>query len=287
MCVYGFVLLLIYSCWISNFNVFYGAFIAPMALSLVYNISILVIIINSLRKRKKQAISSKKKDSSGALYLLRVVVCLSMLLGLTWVFGILVVLNDHIALQYIFAILNTFQGFLIFILHMARAKDVRDEWTSLVKSKRKGSVTGTGTFSSTVRRTSTNRSGHTDTLRRFRNLVRRSSSAASTTTNGLRPMESTRAGNNSIVSLTTISPSTSKFASPRSSPPPGRARDTSIANKALEVYEAETSFYRSDSVPSFADYNVFDDVLFNPAVDRTEAAPPPPSRDPVVLVARF
>ena len=110
---------------------FYGAFIAPIALSLLYNLTILALILHSLGKREKVA---NNKGSDGLLYLVRVVVSLSMLLGLTWVFGILVVLVEHIAMQYIFAILNTFQGFLIFILHTARAKEVHAEWSSALST---------------------------------------------------------------------------------------------------------------------------------------------------------
>ena len=51
--------------------------------------------------------------------------------GLSWIFGALVVSSDQsgsFALQLVFALLNTFQGFLIFLFFCVLGKDTREAW---------------------------------------------------------------------------------------------------------------------------------------------------------------
>eukprot|EP00117_Sycon_ciliatum_P046645 scpid95420/ scgid4496/ Latrophilin-3; Lectomedin-3 len=75
-------------CWITEDGVFYGSFIAPMCVSLLTNIAVLVRVTVSLRRSGSAVASSiKSTDTSSASYLLRVVVSLSVLLGISWLFG--------------------------------------------------------------------------------------------------------------------------------------------------------------------------------------------------------
>ncbi|XP_065197526.1 adhesion G-protein coupled receptor D1-like [Sycon ciliatum] len=131
-------------CWIADNAVFYAAFFAPMCITLLYNMIILITVIRSLHHRSKNVkTASRKKDTSGKVYLLRISVSLSLMLGLTWLFGMLTVLTDHIAVQYIFALFNTLQGLFIF-LHTIQSKDVRKEWTeSFSSSSRRRSTRDT------------------------------------------------------------------------------------------------------------------------------------------------
>ncbi|XP_065197525.1 uncharacterized protein LOC135829047 [Sycon ciliatum] len=136
-------------CWISNDAAFYGAFIAPMTLTLIYNAVVLFAVIRSLKKRSQNVKTARRKqETSGKLYLLRITVSLSLMLGLTWVFGVLTVVVDHISVQYIFAILNTLQGLFIFV-HTVRSKDVRKEWSESMS--RKSGRDGSTMFSSSFR----------------------------------------------------------------------------------------------------------------------------------------
>ena len=106
---------------------FYGSFIAPMCVSLVFNIVVLVRVMVSLHERGSNVASAiTTKHTSGVQYLLRVVVFLSILLGISWLFGALVAVYDHLALRYIFAINNTLQGLGIFVhVHVSRDAEVR------------------------------------------------------------------------------------------------------------------------------------------------------------------
>ncbi|XP_065196873.1 adhesion G-protein coupled receptor G2-like [Sycon ciliatum] len=121
-------------CWITKDAVFYGSFIAPMCVSLVFNIVVLVRVVVSLHERGSNVASAiTTKHTSGVQYLLRVVVFLSILLGVSWLFGALVAVYDHLALQYIFAITNTLQGLGIFV-HVSRDAEVRSAWRNSIMS---------------------------------------------------------------------------------------------------------------------------------------------------------
>ncbi|XP_065193459.1 adhesion G-protein coupled receptor G2-like [Sycon ciliatum] len=261
-------------CWISDFNVFYGAFIAPMALTLLYNIAILTIIIRSLHKRGKNNASMKRKgrkDNEGVLYLVRVVVILSLLLGLTWVFGILVVLVDHIAMQYAFAISNTLQGFLIFVLHTARAQEVRKEWSEALSSvSRRGSIASQ--LSSALRRRTYSTMSSGDARPR---VVSMTSNGAGT---GQRRFKSMPASNTSLGQSRhaaknghslLLATNSNSLTSPRTSPPPEYELHTAVAPPLSpgfdkEPAEKETRLSSpSDSLPSDMDYSGFDDVFTN------------------------
>ena len=124
-----------YSCWIANDTVFYVAFITPMCVCLLSNIAVMVRVVVLLRSHRSSAITGKATDTSSVSYLLRVVVSLSVLLGISWLFGALVAVYDHLALQYIFAITNTLQGLGIF-LHVSRDAEVRAVWRGSIASVR-------------------------------------------------------------------------------------------------------------------------------------------------------
>ncbi|KAK6186539.1 hypothetical protein SNE40_008559 [Patella caerulea] len=64
--------------------------------------------------------------------------CCFIYLGLTWVFGFLAISDARLPFQYIFTVLNSLQGFLIFILFTARDKKVRDYWKQLCRSYKTG-----------------------------------------------------------------------------------------------------------------------------------------------------
>ena len=102
-----------HSCWISSTPAFLGSFCAPLALVLLTNCTIFLAVLRvfGLRKQSKLKKSSKKKKSKT----LRAIVSLSFLMGITWVFGLFLLATDHDALQYIFALLNSLQGFFVFV----------------------------------------------------------------------------------------------------------------------------------------------------------------------------
>ncbi|GBM88564.1 hypothetical protein AVEN_185675-1 [Araneus ventricosus] len=64
--------------------------------------------------------------------------CVSLLLGLSWVFGFLAAMEEtKLLFQYLFVITTTLQGFLFFVFFVLRQKNTRELWQNLVKTTSK------------------------------------------------------------------------------------------------------------------------------------------------------
>uniref|UniRef100_A0A9L0R1T9 Adhesion G protein-coupled receptor D1 n=1 Tax=Equus caballus TaxID=9796 RepID=A0A9L0R1T9_HORSE len=64
-------------------------------------------------------------DPSAFKLTAKAVAVLLPILGTSWVFGVLAVNQQAVAFQYVFAILNSFQGFFIFLFHCLLNSEVR------------------------------------------------------------------------------------------------------------------------------------------------------------------
>ena len=103
-------------CFISSKTIFFGSFIAPMALMVLFNT---VVAIRSLiNVGIAQGVRSDRKTSR---IMFKLLLIFTFLVGLTWVIGGLLSLVDSVLLQYAFTLLNSFQGFAIFLLHFSAA----------------------------------------------------------------------------------------------------------------------------------------------------------------------
>ncbi|GBO23602.1 hypothetical protein AVEN_10065-1 [Araneus ventricosus] len=61
--------------------------------------------------------------------------CVSVLLGLSWIFGFLAAIDEtKLVFQYFFVITTTLQGFLFFFFFVLRQKNTRELWRNLVKT---------------------------------------------------------------------------------------------------------------------------------------------------------
>ncbi|XP_019613781.1 PREDICTED: uncharacterized protein LOC109461490 [Branchiostoma belcheri] len=101
-------------CWISDAAVFFATFFVPTMLIVVFNSAIFVLVIRSLvvRKVPGDGFTTRRKDRVREA---RSAVGLMVLLGLTYLFGSFTVGDARLVFQYIFAITNSVQGFLIFL----------------------------------------------------------------------------------------------------------------------------------------------------------------------------
>ena len=121
-------------CWIRPSTAFYAGLVTPIALCILYNIALFVAVLYALVKRKKKTSAIKKSQKGKSL--LAIVASLSIMLGLTWLFGFIVVINSHIAIQYTFRILNSLQGFAVFV-HTILGKEAKEgirTWTLTLTS---------------------------------------------------------------------------------------------------------------------------------------------------------
>ncbi|XP_045165784.2 uncharacterized protein LOC123529498 isoform X2 [Mercenaria mercenaria] len=113
-------------CWM-DLPAFYYAFAIPVTCIIVINIIIFIVTIVSIFRRGKGLRSNQKKQKM-AMTNLQAAVTSFILLGLTWVFGYLAISDARLPFQYVFTILNSLQGFFIFILFVVRKKKVREQW---------------------------------------------------------------------------------------------------------------------------------------------------------------
>ncbi|KAK3609831.1 hypothetical protein CHS0354_029871 [Potamilus streckersoni] len=160
-------------CWMS-LPAFYYGFSIPISLIIVVNVVIFCITIISI-SRRKAGLRSNQSNQKMAVTNLQAAVASFILLGLTWMFGYLAIADARLVFQYIFTILNSMQGFFIFILFVVRKKKVREQWYIVCcKGKLDEKASRTLSASNSIPSTYSNRSSRTE----------RSSSTTSFTNHG-------------------------------------------------------------------------------------------------------
>ncbi|XP_027039602.1 adhesion G-protein coupled receptor D1-like [Pocillopora damicornis] len=108
-------------CWVSFSNNLIWTFVAPVLAVCMINSGLLTRVIYEIICMQGDRTSEFGKIRQGS----KAMLVLFPLLGLTWVFGILSVTDTGLVFQYIFTILNSLQGFFIFLLHVLKNGEVR------------------------------------------------------------------------------------------------------------------------------------------------------------------
>ena len=103
---------------------FYLAYLLPILLIVTTNIVVMVFVIKSLKASNKV---NKDRKMTG-LTMARIGAACSVLMGTTWIIGLLAVDVLTIPMQVLFCIFNSLQGFFIFIFYCALNSDVRKQW---------------------------------------------------------------------------------------------------------------------------------------------------------------
>nr|XP_058947384.1 adhesion G-protein coupled receptor D1-like [Pocillopora verrucosa] len=111
-------------CWLSSTNNLIWIFVAFVAFIEILNMLILVRVI----KEMTNLVQPTAEDNHFQQIRLGIKACVVIipLLGVTWLFGLLSPV--HKAFAYIFTILNSTQGFLIFALHGLRNTQIRERF---------------------------------------------------------------------------------------------------------------------------------------------------------------
>ena len=119
-----------------NDLVYYCSFLAPIALIILVNSFIFIRIVIVLCKPRPKFANSvsvytktsvRKGQIQGSLAVM-------VLLGITWIFGMLAVSHARIVFQYIFCITNSLQGFFIFVFRCVNRPEVRRAWKAFFLS---------------------------------------------------------------------------------------------------------------------------------------------------------
>ena len=116
---------------------FYFAVLLPVCLILAINFVVLARVMISLHKEKKENVSmsvspSKRRKGKSQT---RIATTFATLLGLTWSFAALFLIDNNIAkeiFQTLFSISNSLQGFLLFIFYTFLNEEVRKEWKRML-----------------------------------------------------------------------------------------------------------------------------------------------------------
>ena len=112
---------------------FIVAFFTPVTVIIVGNIVAFCFIIRSLLTSGSKVTSSVQKASG--FQQARQGIAIMVLLGLTWLFGILAINDAKIAFQYLFCIFNTLQGLFVFILFCILPTTIRKQLRGLLRKK--------------------------------------------------------------------------------------------------------------------------------------------------------
>ena len=125
------------SCWINHFESAIMAFVVPLCLSLSFNlITFITVSIYLFRAFRNQAEVRKVNHVS----YIRINLATFALSGLTWVFGFIAILAGTSWAWYIFIILNSSLGFVIFIFFLF-TKKVGQLYLSLLRVRASKSTT--------------------------------------------------------------------------------------------------------------------------------------------------
>ncbi|EDV27075.1 uncharacterized protein TRIADDRAFT_54629 [Trichoplax adhaerens] len=120
-------------CWISHKNGLNIAFIGPIVIIIAINGIILGLAVRSLLTLK---LVSDRSNLVKVRKSIRASIVLLPLFGLTWLFGLLFLNSTTLAFGYLFVVINSLQGFLIFIFHCATNHQVKDYFIKRLQIKR-------------------------------------------------------------------------------------------------------------------------------------------------------
>ncbi|RDD47522.1 Hemicentin-1 [Trichoplax sp. H2] len=133
-------------CWLENEPPIFLAFIVPMLILVVVNCVLFGIALKAMLNTQK---INQRKDDEQFLKLkagLRAAIVLLPLLGVGWILGAVIIATDNIVFQYLFAIVNSLQGFVILIFQCLKNRQVLQAYRSMMKkrTRRESASSSTG-----------------------------------------------------------------------------------------------------------------------------------------------
>ena len=125
-----------FRCYLNPKTHFIWAFIAPVLVIMFINVAFIIMAATVMWRHKKRL--TGKMEAKKIKNWLKALLSLTVIMGLTWIFGVLIVeVQALVPLAYIYTILVAFQGVIIFILFVVLDSKVRGDctkaWRSTVK----------------------------------------------------------------------------------------------------------------------------------------------------------
>ncbi|XP_074662603.1 adhesion G-protein coupled receptor G4-like [Tubulanus polymorphus] len=114
-------------CWIER-NAFYGAVVAPIAAILIANSIVFALVARRLQQMGNNPVVKNQTQKNKTSKNLRGALAIFILLGLAWLLAFLAIGDAAVGFSYAFAIVNTLQGFAIFLFYVVLKKDASQAW---------------------------------------------------------------------------------------------------------------------------------------------------------------
>ncbi|XP_061614803.1 adhesion G-protein coupled receptor G4-like isoform X2 [Phyllopteryx taeniolatus] len=118
-------------CWLRSDAAFYAGVVAYFLLIFASCLLVFGVVMAQLRRIKRQN-PHNQSPHRGAAADLRSVAGLLALLGLAWGFALFAWGPLHLPFVYLFTVLNSLQGFFVFVFHCACKENVRRQWRTFL-----------------------------------------------------------------------------------------------------------------------------------------------------------
>ncbi|XP_029937622.1 CD97 antigen isoform X2 [Myripristis murdjan] len=147
------------TCWLMYTGSLQGSmhtFIIPLGIIVFVNIFSMLVVIVRLFEQPKNTAGTASKEQGAVKTILRSVVLLTPIFGVTWIFGYSVLAVDltsgfiAYAVNYAFIVLNASQGFLVLVTTYFGEKTIRDALLKFFTRKSQSSMSLNSTNSSTT-----------------------------------------------------------------------------------------------------------------------------------------
>ncbi|XP_070776680.1 adhesion G-protein coupled receptor F3 [Enoplosus armatus] len=148
------------TCWLVYSGLLKGSihtFIIPIGIIVFINVFSMLVVIMKLLGNPKSKENTYEKEKKAAITVMRSVVLLTPIFGVTWIFGFAVMVLDLTsgdmvyAVNYAFTLLNAFQGLFILLTTCLGDKPTREALLKRLKSKAPSSTDSSTKLDSTLK----------------------------------------------------------------------------------------------------------------------------------------
>jgi hypothetical protein len=131
--------------------IFYYGQVLPICLIFLANTFVLIRTIHGINQSNK----NKSTAANSKYAMIRVTFACNLLLGSSWIFGLLAVSDAKFVIQLLFCVVNSLQGLFIFIFYCLRNQDVQKAWKNIfmeeAQMKSQSEATRTSAINETYR----------------------------------------------------------------------------------------------------------------------------------------
>ncbi|XP_023276762.1 adhesion G-protein coupled receptor F3-like [Seriola lalandi dorsalis] len=149
------------TCWLVYIGLLNGSihtFLIPIGIIIFINVFAMLVVIMKLLDQSPNRAICNDKEKTAAKTVMRTVILLTPIFGVTWIFGFGVMLLDlssgyiALAVNYAFTLMNAFQGLFILLTTCLGDKLIRDTLLSHFKKTVRASISDTSTKLDSIRK---------------------------------------------------------------------------------------------------------------------------------------